>query len=265
MSDPFIIISAPNGARRQKHDHPALPLVPEELAACAEEIVAAGAGILHLHVRDENNQHTLDTDRYRAAISKIRAAVGDQIIIQATSEAVGRYSSAQQMQMVRELRPEAVSLALRELCPQEQDITIAARFFSWLRSERIFAQYILYDRDDLIWFETLRKQGVFAEEQPFVLLVIGRAPLPASKSLLNVHSDGPWAKCGFGFSEFAVVCDAVENNGHARVGFENNIHRKDGSLLADHSAMISFCKEQAKGAGRKIANADMIRKLFSLE
>ena len=32
MSEPFIVMCAPNGARRSKSDHPALPITPVELA-----------------------------------------------------------------------------------------------------------------------------------------------------------------------------------------------------------------------------------------
>ena len=72
-------MSAPNGARRSKDDHEALPLTPEELAACAESVADAGAAMLHLHVRDKQGKHSLDPDSYRAAISSIRDRVGDQI------------------------------------------------------------------------------------------------------------------------------------------------------------------------------------------
>ncbi|RLA30671.1 MAG: 3-keto-5-aminohexanoate cleavage protein, partial [Gammaproteobacteria bacterium] len=36
MSQPFIIMCAPNGARKNKTDHPALPITDSELADCAE-------------------------------------------------------------------------------------------------------------------------------------------------------------------------------------------------------------------------------------
>ena len=48
----------------------------------------------------------------------VRAAVGDALVIQVTSEAVGRYAPAEQMAMVRALAPEAVSLAACQLADQ---------------------------------------------------------------------------------------------------------------------------------------------------
>jgi len=268
MIDPFIVISAPNGARRQKADHPDLPITPSEMAACAEEIVAAGASILHLHVRDNNQQHSLDVERYRSSIKAIRGAVGDQLIIQVTSEAVGKYNSAQQMAMVKELKPEAVSLALRELCATDENIAEAAEFFSWLQTKSIFPQYILYDQEDYRRFEDYRRRGIFADDNPFVLLVIGRsgADQQQSSAMTKIarNMTSPWAVCGFGTEEIPLVSFSAENCGHIRVGFENNIYNSSKQLLRGHSEMIDICPQAANQTGRKIANADDVRKFFSL-
>ena len=165
-------MSAPNGARRQKKDHPEIPITPDEMAICSEQILEDGASILHLHVRDDENNHSLDTDRYRASIKAIKEAVGDQLIIQTTTEAVGIYNHHQQMEMVRELKPEAISMALRELCPTDDDQTEFSSFLKWLKTEHIFPQYILYNSEDYIRFEQYRKMGIFHDDNPFVLFVI---------------------------------------------------------------------------------------------
>jgi 3-keto-5-aminohexanoate cleavage enzyme len=153
MSQPFIIMCAPNGARKNKTDHPALPISNSELADCAESILSEGASIIHLHVRDDNGEHTLDVDRYRSAISAIRQRIGQQLVIQITTEACGIFDRQQQMEMVRSLRPEAVSLALRELCPDADSEPAAAEFFAWLNANGVLTQYILYSADEVARFE----------------------------------------------------------------------------------------------------------------
>lgn len=45
------IAVAPNGGRRTKADHPAIPLTPEELALTARDCLDAGAAMIHVHVR----------------------------------------------------------------------------------------------------------------------------------------------------------------------------------------------------------------------
>ena len=127
----MMIAVAPNGARKQKADHTALPITPMELAETAVQCRDAGACMIHLHVRDKQGGHSLDVDAYRAAIAAVRTAVGDDLIIQVTTEAVGIYSIDQQIAMVQQLKPEAVSLAVREICPPVEDESKGARFFAW--------------------------------------------------------------------------------------------------------------------------------------
>ena len=101
---PLLVMVAPNGARRTKADHPNLPITPPEIAREAELCRAAGATVLHLHVRAPDGRHSLDPDLYRAAVDAVRAALGARMVIQMTTEAVGRYSPAEQMAAVREVR-----------------------------------------------------------------------------------------------------------------------------------------------------------------
>lgn len=271
MPNPFIIMSAPNGARRLKSDHPALPITPADMADCAEEIVEAGASILHLHVRDDQNKHSLDPDRYRASIKAIRDRVGDKLIIQATSEAVGIYSRHQQMAMVKELKPQAVSLALREICPSDDERSDTAEFIEWLSKEHIFPQYILYDEDDYTRFENYRKQGIFMCDAPFTLFVLGRHP-KAEDTLHNAQRlkeitkqlGSPWAMCGFGSNERDCVDHAAVNSGHIRVGFENNIYSSEGKLLTNNAEMITYCREAAVNAKRPVASVDDVKNIFKL-
>jgi hypothetical protein len=50
-TDPLILTVAPNGAYKQKTDHPAVPLSAAEIGAEARRCADAGAAMLHLHVR----------------------------------------------------------------------------------------------------------------------------------------------------------------------------------------------------------------------
>jgi len=104
----LIVAVAPNGARRSKADHPALPLTAAEIGREAARCRDAGAAIIHLHVRDRDGRHLLDADAYREAIAAVRRAAGDEIIIQVTTEAAGRYAPETQRAVMRELHPEAL-------------------------------------------------------------------------------------------------------------------------------------------------------------
>ncbi|MBL4870936.1 MAG: 3-keto-5-aminohexanoate cleavage protein, partial [Robiginitomaculum sp.] len=201
-------------------------------------------------------------------ISAIRSAVGHDIIIQATSEAVGKYSRHEQMAMVKELRPEAVSLALHEICPGDGDLNDLSSFIDWMTRENIFPQYILYDENDYQRFEAYRARGIFQNDHPFTLFVLGNYQDKSAEGEIDqlkqctLQAGFPWAVCGFGTNEVNAVFHAVHNEGHIRVGFENNIWRKDGQRLSDNAEMIRFCTDVARKENRRVASVDDVRKML---
>ncbi|WP_321392587.1 3-keto-5-aminohexanoate cleavage protein [Emcibacter sp.] len=268
--DKIMIMAAPNGARRTHADHPALPMTPGELAECAEQVMAAGASVLHLHVRNDDGSHSLDADRYRAAIGAIRDRVGDGLVLQATTEAVGIYNRDQQMAMVRDLRPEAVSLALRELCPTDAEEQEAGDFFDWCVREQIWPQYILYSPEEAARFERLRRKGLFGQEHPSALFVLGRysadltGDVQQILSFLNVVEEAsvPWTCCCFGRTEAQAMLEAACRGGHTRIGFENNLELEDGSPAPNNAALIRQLVDSLPLSNRTAANADEVRSIF---
>ena len=268
---PLIITVAPNGARKTQADHPALPITPDQLAEEAAQCLAAGAAMIHLHVRDEESKHSLDVERYKAAIAAIRSRVGNDLIIQVTSEAVGMYSAEQQMAMVRELHPEAVSLAIRELCPEAGSEESAATFFAWLETEDIAPQYILYSPKDVARFESLRDRGVIPGERPSVLYVLGRYGGDADASVEQLplmiaagKRDVIWSACAFGAAEAACMKLAAQLGGHCRVGFENNMLLSSGDTAPNNAALVTQLVERAMSQGRRVATPAEVRNLLGM-
>lgn len=266
---PLAITVAPNGARRTKADHQQLPLSPAELAETASACLEAGAAMIHLHVRDAAGNHLLDADAYRAAIDAVRDAVGRQLVIQVTTEAVGRYSSSEQMALVRALQPEAVSLALSELIPDAGSETVAADFFAWLDHAPILPQLILYSPAEVQRYRDLRRRGVLPGKHYPLLFVLGRySDARAAEPLdllpfLTAHAgdDSPWTVCAFGPREHACAVAAAALGGDVRVGFENNLHLRDGHLAPDNAALVRQVREAAQALGRPVAGADDLRRL----
>ncbi len=265
-----MIIAAPNGARRVKRDHPAIPLTTAELADAAASLEASGTAVLHLHVRDSDGRHTLDMGAYLEAIAAIRGRVGEKLVLQVTTEAVGMYRPEEQMALVRELEPEAVSLALREVCPRPEDEKTAAAFFAWLVKRSIWPQYILYSVEDLVRFDDMRRRGVFADGAPFVLFVLGRyadgaegSPADLEALLAAVDCSAfPWAVCCFGPRELDVMLVALERGGHVRIGFENNLLMADGGIAPDNAALVRQFTAAAGADVRRPASAAETRTAF---
>lgn len=263
--EPVGIMVAPNGARRTKQDHRALPMTPAEIARTAAACHEAGAAAIHVHVRDARGRHVLDADLYREATAAIRREVGQGLVVQATTEAVGRYSAAEQMALVRDLRPEAVSMAVRELVPEDGEQE-AAGFLAWLARESIAAQFILYSAEDLAWFLDLRRRGVVPEPLDDVLYVLGRhtedqqsAPRDLVPFLAADGGRHPWTVCAFGRREHACAVTAAAMGGHIRVGFENNLHLKDGTTAPDNAALVADVAAAVRALGRPLADAAAMR------
>ena len=261
------IAVAPNGGRRTKIDHHALPISPNELADCAAKCAEAGANMIHVHVRDHDGRHSLDADAYRDAVTAIRRTVGDRLVIQVTSESLGLYGPRQQMNMVRQVRPEAVSLALRELLPDASLKADFAAFLNWLRSERIAPQFILYSPDEAIRLDALTRDGTIPFDEPPVLYVLGRYTVgqtSAPSDLVpfiapGLPAFGHWATCAFGRQEAASVMAAALMGGNVRVGFENNLLLPSGQPAKDNAELVSVIANSLARLNMKIANADRLR------
>ncbi|MCT7326153.1 BKACE family enzyme [Ralstonia mojiangensis] len=275
VTRPIAIAVAPNGARKTHADHPALPITPDELAACARQCVDAGAAMLHLHVRRPDGTHSLEPEDYRPAIAAVQRAVGDALVIQITTEAVGIYTPEQQMASVRALQLEAISAALRELAPDAAHEAEAARFFGELAAARTAIQYILYSADDVVRYRDLRARGVLPDTPHWVLFVLGRYSagqrsdpsdlLPFLQAWADggdITADVPWAMCAFGPREAECALTAALLGGHARLGFENNMALPDGSTAPDNAALVTNLRRHLDALHRPVASAAELRSWF---
>jgi len=267
---PFIVAVAPNGARKTKADHPALPMTADEIAREAAACREAGSAMIHLHVRDKTGKHLLDGEAFRAATAAIRREAGPDMIVQVTTESVGIYLPGYQMAMVREARPEACSISIRELGPNAAAERDARPFLAWLAAERITPQYILYTPDEARRLADLRARGVVPAAPVFVLYVLGRystgqtsEPLDLAPFLVAGERDWHWQACAFGAKEGMVALTAAVLGGHSRVGFENNILLGDGSMAPGNSALVTEACRGASAIGRRLADGAAARALLA--
>jgi uncharacterized protein (DUF849 family) len=254
---------APNGGRRSKADHPALPMTAAELAATAGACADAGAAMIHLHVRDGQGRHLLDADAYWQAIRAIRAAVGDRLVVQITSESLGIYSPAEQIDVIRRTRPQAVSLALREIVPDGDAEAAFADLMRWIRAERIAPQIIVYSPEEAVRLAGFRSRGMLAADDVPVLFVLGRytpGQISSPADLLpflapEMPTFGHWSVCAFGRRESACVMAAALLGGHVRVGFENNLLLPDGALAASNADVVQEVAGTLGRCGISMASA----------
>jgi 3-keto-5-aminohexanoate cleavage enzyme len=241
------IMLAPNGARKTKADHPALPMTIAETVAAARAAHAEGAGALHAHVRDAEGGHSLDPGLYRELIAEMARVVPD-MPVQITTEAAGRYSPADQRAVVRRVLPEGVSVALSEMWPANAPDDEASRFYHWAAEAGIAVQHILYSPAELSRLVRL-VSGAHIPPPLQLLYVLGRYLPPQAATpevltgFLTAASALPerpdWAACAFGPQETDCLLAAIKAGGKARIGFENNLTSPDGTPAPDNAARVA--------------------------
>lgn len=267
-----ILAVAPNGAYKQKSDHPELPINIDEIVDCTIQAQQAGASLLHLHIRDQQNRHTLDANTYRHTIDAIHDALGDLIIIQITSEAANIYTSDEQIKCIKTVNPECVSIALREIIPDRQSIPDAQALFHWCAEYRCRIQFVLYDEKDLLRYFNYIDQGVIPDVAHSILFVLGRYARKQQSSIEDLepflrHQHkfiAPWTVCAFGALEQACLIEAAHRGGHMRQGFENNLLRPNGALAENNAQQLVETAHAVLEQGMQLTNTGEARKLLGI-
>ena len=237
---------APTGARRGPADHPALPVTIPQIVDEAQACFAAGAGAVHAHVRDADGLHTLDAGLYRELLAELEKTV-PEMVVQITTEAVGRYTPSEQRALVRELRPAHVSIALREITAGEDEATSRA-FYHWAHDAGIDVQHILYTPEEVQRLRDLVARGVVQVDDLEVIFVLGkysgaRDSQPEDLAAYLAERTGALGQagftvCAFGRQETACLVEAIRAGGNARIGFENNLFNEDGKPAASNAARV---------------------------
>jgi uncharacterized protein (DUF849 family) len=240
----LVIMVAPNGARKTKDDHPRIPMTEGEIATEAGACFAAGAQALHLHVRDESGRHSLDPQLYLSATAAVRKAARAGLIVQITTEAVGHFTPDEQIKCVRAVRPEAVSIATKELVPDSAHEPAAAGLYSWTVQNKIALQHIIYSTGEFEYLLNLIARKIVPGQRHSVIFPLGRYadnqqsdPAELVPFVKMVQENGgaqrfDWFACAFGASETEALIVAAGLGGHCRIGFENSFLNADGSRAA---------------------------------
>ncbi len=205
----IIVSVAPNGGWLSKLDHPRLPLSIAELAEEARACSAAGARLMHFHVRGTHGEHSLDAGLYREALREIEPHA-DGMVLQISSESrgVGKnlsknfanrnlakdhpskdypskdyhsvgddalYSPHQQAQCIFASNCAAASVSFREICSEGS--AFARGFYAEAAARGIHLQHILYSVNEAESFQRALTAGIVVQARGHrlcVLFVFGR-------------------------------------------------------------------------------------------
>ena len=253
MTQLFSVTVAPNGARRNKKDHPALPLTAEEIANTAKACFDVGASAIHLHVRNKDGGHSLDAGRYLEAMAAVSDAA-PKMRIQITTESAGIYDVATQYACLKNVRPAAASVSVKEMA---RDTEMAGSVYSFADEAEIDVQHILYSPEDVAQLKRWMSEGVISDRMNSVIFVLGRyepAVLAKPSDLYQFLAategmDLKWAICAFGRNELVCARAALQRGGDIRIGFENNIELPDGRLARDNTETVTLAVAEGRSLG----------------
>src|SRR5437764_10250769 len=109
LEDPVVITCSISGSLANRDQCPAIPYTPEEYAAEARRIVDEGGVHVHIHARRPDGTPSYEIEDFRAITEAIKAEVGDDLIINYSTGAMG-VSVEKRIAYLRELRPDVAAL-----------------------------------------------------------------------------------------------------------------------------------------------------------
>ena len=253
------IMIAPNGARKVKADHPAIPISVAEVAQTALACHKAGAGAIHFHVRDDDDKHVFDVGQYREGLAEM-GRLCPQLHLQITTETVGLYNPDDMRQLIRNVMPPGASVGVSEMIPSRQPDADDVRFYEWMADAGIRVQHICYAPEDVVLLGKLLAQlPASHNHKPWCLFVLGHYTgavshpdllVPFLDEVASAGIDADWAICAFATEEAACLDAAIAAGGKVRVGFENSMIMRDGTIAANNEARASEASQLFAAAGR---------------
>ena len=245
------LMVAPNGARKIKKDHPAVPLTIKETVETAKACYSAGAGAIHLHVRDENGQHVLDAGLYIEALRELENQV-PKMHIQVTTEAVGKYTPDDMRKLAYDVVPPGASIGIAELIPSRKPENEDVKLYKYLTEAGTKIQHILYKPDDIDLLIDLLNKSNIPIENSWCLFVIGHYTgkisypeniPPFLKKMEEYKIKLDWSICAFGKEEIGCLEKAVSLGGKIRVGLENSLFMPNGEIAPDNQSKVAVVNE----------------------
>lgn len=271
MADTIITV-APTGAFPTKEHNPAVPLTPREIAEDVFECWQAGAGIAHLHMRDDAGKGTMDKGRFTETVGRIRERC--DIVLNLTTSGDLNATDETRMAHLIELRPELASYDAGTMNWMHQTLFINHPAFLeklghlmielGVRPEiEIFDAGMIYNAAYYMKKGVLRSPGYFQ----FVLGAAGGIGgtvenLVYLKSLLP--ADAIWSAFGIGASHLPVLLATLSLGGHIRVGMEDNVLYAKGRLARNNAEFVARAVRLVGEANGRVATPDSARRILDL-
>jgi 3-keto-5-aminohexanoate cleavage enzyme len=247
MSDPLLITVAPTGAETAKEDCPHLPTTPDEIAETARACQAAGAGMIHLHVRDAEHRPTLDLGLLREWVAAVRDA-SDLVVQLSTGGSV--HDPLDRRLEVLDAEPDSCSLTMGTTNFGDDVFSnpwpFVCELYQLAQDRAVAPEFELFDLGQVhALTRLLDRYGPPAGGRVHVDLVMG---VPGgmngtTDALVAAVRDLPpqttsWSATGIGRSTLAVMLASLSKGGHLRVGMEDVLTMARGVPVESNAQLV---------------------------
>ena len=272
-NNPYIITVAITGSVPKKSDNPSVPITVSEQIDSTKKCYDAGASLVHLHVRNDDESPSSDVNKFKELLIGIRESCPDIIIQFSTG---GRGRSQQERGAMLYLQPDMASLAtgsvnfpnfIYENPPSLIDELAKDMIKYSIKPEvEIFDLSMLYNAIEMV------KVGLLIEPV-HVQFVFGiKNALPAKKNILEFQvaelkkylPRSTWTAAGLGRSQLEVNEWSLEFGGHCRTGLEDNIKFDKNRLAHGNEELVERLASYSKTYNRPVATALEARGILGL-
>jgi uncharacterized protein (DUF849 family) len=268
-----LITVAPTGAETSKADCPQLPTTLEELVATARECEAAGAAMIHVHIRDADHRPTLDQTRLRDTVQALREST-DLIVQLSTGGSV--HDPLDARLKVLDAEPDSCSLTMGTTNFGDDVFSnpwpFVCELYQLAQERRVVPEFELFDLGHVhALHRLLDRYGLPHGGKvhcDFVTGVPGGMPGTA-QALVAAHALLPdqvtsWSATGIGRATLPVALTALAMGGHLRVGMEDVLTMSRGVPVERNAQLVERAAGLAEAAQRPPMTTDAARDLLGL-
>ena len=248
------------------------PITPEEIADEVSKCAEAGAGMVHLHVRDRQASQTEDLAVFKETLDLIRAS--SNIVIQGSTGGLSSLSLEERCVALNDPRVETASLNMGSV-NFDDDVYINRlpdiRYWARRMEEtNVMPELEIFEAGMLPVIEQLAAEKIL--QPPFAVnFCLGvRWGLPADpKTLLYLTSMLPdnshWGVVHAGMEDLSILAAAIVMGAAVlRVGYEDSRHYAPGKAADNNVILVEKLVSLIRQIGYDIARPEEAREILGL-
>jgi 3-keto-5-aminohexanoate cleavage enzyme len=268
---PLVVTVAPTGADTTCERTPHVPLDPDEIAVEAAASQAAGAAVIHIHVRDAAGRPTMDLGRYRETVAAVRAAAPG-LVINLTTAGSWDMQESERLAVI-ELAPDMCSFDAGSLNFGDGVFLNPPAFLRRLAAitleHGVKPELECFDVSHVEFCVRLADEGLLAQPLWFQFVMgipggIAATPRNLMHLVGSLPSGSHWSVIGVGRHQQPMTTLAIAAGGHVRVGMEDNVRLSAHELADSNARFVERVVTLGRLAGRASADHHQARSIIGL-